>query len=179
MAKRRNKMRKIVYWCVSIGLIAFIIVIGIVNLIKNTEFWTSSISQVITLLIAIIITLYATQYKNDQRKAKDYAENVIRKIQNIVNDEKFIIFTPNIDKLIITMSNRKLSNYTSILKAYGKKLGFSEEAKYIEEEFQRYRTFVDDHITDIEYLKKSTTTLQNYADNIEQKCEHIILNLYK
>ena len=77
------------------------------------------------------------------------------------------------------MTNRKLNNYISILNEYGKKLGFQKDAEYVAEQFKAYRTFVDEHLSDKDYLSKSSPTLQMYAENIEQKCENIILNLYK
>lgn len=171
-------MKKII-WVVPVLFLGAIIYVGVINYTNNSEFMNASVTQIITLLIAVIITFYITQYKNDQRKIKDYAESIIRKIQNVVMDEGFISFDEGTETKQITMVNRKMSNYIDVLKKYAEKLNFSTDAKYIEEEFQRYREFVDEHISDIEYLNKSATTLQNHAEKIEQKCDLIIFNLYK
>lgn len=172
-------MKKCLLWIVPIVFAVGILVLGICNYINNEKFWEASICQVITLLMAILITFYATQYKNDQRKLKDYAETVIRKIQSIIVDERFIYFNVNTDNKTVTMANRKLNNYISILNEYSEKLGFKEEAKYIADQFKEYRDIVDEHLADKDYLSKSSQTFQKYAENIEQKCEYIILNLYK
>lgn len=172
-------MKKWMLWLIPIIFAIGIFVLGICNHINNDKFWEASIYQVITLLMAILITFYATQYKNDQRKVKDYAENVIRKIQAIIVDERFVDFNENTENKAVTMTNRKLNNYISILNEYGKKLGFQKDAEYVAEQFKAYRTFVDEHLSDKDYLSKSSPTLQMYAENIEQKCENIILNLYK
>lgn len=166
-------------WIIPAAILLFIIYVGVVNFINNSQFMTASVTQIITLIIAVVITFYITQYKNDQRKVKDYAENIVRKIQTTVMDEEFVSFSEGTESKQITMLSRKMSNYINILKKYGDKLGFSDDAQYIEEEFQRYRDFVGQHINDIEYLRKSETTLQNHSEKIEQKCDLIIFNLYK
>lgn len=172
-------MKKWLLWGVPVFFAIGIFVLGICNYVNNENFWEASIYQIVTLLMAILITFYATQYKNDQRKVKDYAENIIRKIQVIVDEEGFVTFDETTENKAVTMTNRKLNNYIDILKEYGKKLGFQEEAEYIEEQFKSYRNIVDEHLSDKEYLSKSNTTFQMYAENIEHKCERIILNLYK
>ena len=79
----------------------------------------------------------------------------------------------------INTTNRKINNYISILEEYAKTLNFKSEMKYIRNEFETYRTRVGEHISDLEYLSKSETEFKRAAENIDTKCDYIILGLYK
>ena len=77
------------------------------------------------------------------------------------------------------ISQRKLANCLNVLVEYGKQLGFQDDVKYIDEEFSRYKTFVSEHLNDLEYLSKSETHLRKYLENIDSKCDQIVVKLYK
>lgn len=78
----------------------------------------------------------------------------------------------------LNLTNRKISNYLTILNQYGKTLGFPEEVKYIEAEFGKYKQTIGDHIADLEYLSKTEPEFRKIAENIDTKCEAIILKFY-
>lgn len=161
--------------------------IGIVagfNLVANYQsFLTASAAQVLTLLIALSVAFWANQYKNDQRKSKEHVERIILKIQNIVSDEEFSQISSKDDKdkvkKQILIRNRKVNNYISILKDYSNELKFDEEIKYIENEFIQYKEKTGAHIEDLDYLSKTEDEFRKNAENIDTKCENIILKLYK
>ena len=79
----------------------------------------------------------------------------------------------------INTNNRKIQNYITILQEYAKQLNIDEGVEYISNEFKNYKTLVGDHIKDFDYLAKSEKELQKYSENIDTKCEFIILQLYK
>jgi len=62
---------------------------------------------------------------------------------------------------------------------YGDEFGFKEEIRYIESELKQYKEFVSEHLTDYDYLSKSENQLRRYSDNIDSKCDQIIIKLYK
>ena len=163
----------------SIGL-------GIYGAIKNTEFWTVSAGQILPLLVAIGIAFFASQYKLDQREAKKHVESIIDNIQSIVAVDTFyriaVVTDPN-DRTTYTNSlntmKRRLANYIDVLEEYGESLDFSEEVTYIKEQYKSYQELVDTFLRDLEYLAKSEVVLKKYADNISNKCDRIILKLYK
>lgn len=154
------------------------------NAAVNYEgFWNVTAAQVLTLLVTLGIAFWATQYKNDQRSAKAHAEKIITKIQDIVESEAFYSFVPGSDEETIKknyrMAQRKLSNCLLVLKEYGKQLGFEEDAEYIEEQIDEYKSFVSEKLNDFEYLNKSETHLRKLAQNIDSKCDLIVVNFYK
>lgn len=113
---------------------------------------------------------------------KEHAEQILKKIQAIVANDEFNYVSEKSDpietKKRMMMTFRSLNNSIYLLKKYGKELGFKSEAEYIEKEFKDYRDFVSDHITDVEYLNKSDSSLRKHSENIDNKCDIIIWRLY-
>lgn len=165
-------------------LFALIIGMAVINIffLKNSNFWEMSVSQVLTLLVAIAISFWAAQRKTDERKIKEQIERITEKIQREVSSPEFVIFSigedPTEAQKKITMTTRKLTNCINILHEYGKTIGLSEEIRYIEDQVRGYRDFVSVKVGDLDYLSKSETHLRKYADNINSKCDYIILRLY-
>lgn len=157
---------------------------GVYNAITNAKFWEVSASQVLTLAVAILIAFWAAQRKTDERRTKDQVEQIVRKIQDVVSTTGFTVFdasaNPEEVQKRITMSTRKLTNSIDILRKYSEasSLSIDSEIKYIEEQVTGYRNFVSVKVGDLDYLSKSETHLRLYADNINNKCDYIILNLH-
>lgn len=157
------------------------ITIGIVSLINYQHFWEASATQVLTLIVAICVAFWVTQFKTDVRKKKDHAEQLLKKIQTLATSETFCRVSITCDKdnhkKQIMINNRSLSNAIGLLQKYAKELRFVEDANYIESQFKEYRSFVSEHIEDIDYLSKSETTMRKYSENIDNKCDLIIMEL--
>lgn len=155
----------------------------IYNFIKNDSFLVASVSQLLTLLLTLGIAFWATQFQNDRRKMKEHAESIIVKLQQLVTDESFYSFIADGDEESIkkrtTLTNRRISNYIDIIKQYGKDLGFADDVEYIENQFTDYKTIVSENIEDLSYLNKSETQFRRFSENIDSKCDKIILSLYK
>lgn len=158
------------------------LVVAVVSFCYNDDFWKVNAAQALTLILTICVAFWATQIKNDERKKKEHAEQILRKIQAIVTDESFYSISASCEvldnKKRINIANRSLSNNIDMLKRYGELLGFKDGAEYIAKEFKDYREFVSEHIEDVEYLSKSETTLKKYAENIDAKCDWIVMELY-
>lgn len=166
----------------EVAILLLIVGVGVCNAINNDSFWNVTIAQLLTPLIALFFAFWATQYKNDQRKAKEHAEKIILNLQEIVSNERFYVISAleeqSAKQKELNLTNRKISNYLTILSQYGKTLGFSEEVKYIEAEFGKYKQTIGDHISDLEYLSKTEPEFRKIAENIDTKCEAIILKFY-
>ena len=175
--------KKTLYLIIEVVLLAAIVVVSIYNAIANCDFWKFSFPQALTLAVAILIAFSAAQFKIDERKQKEQAEKLVIKIQEIVNETSFYSFPNNGDVETLTkqsrMACRKLNNCISILKEYSRKLNVKYEVEYISNQFKDYNDFISEHPSDLDYLNKSESTLKKYSENIDSKCDQIILNLYK
>lgn len=178
------KNKGVVIW-VLVGILFFLTLgVLIYNFICNVpELFSASATQILTIFVALLVAFVATQFRNDQTKNKEHAEQIIGKIQIIVSDDSFYSINSDCDSLSlqkkISMTVRKLNNCISALKQYGSRLGFEEEAAYIESEFNKYKDTTSNHIQDPDYLHKSEIEFRKYSENIDSKCDAIILKLYK
>lgn len=173
-------LRWVIILVVFIALVCTIAV-AYHNIKTNDDFWTMSVGQALTILVAITITFWATQVRHDERKAKEHAETIINKIQQIIADERLFVINSKLDesgKKELQLLKRRLGNCVDRTKGYGKQLGFEKEADYIDSQFKEYRTLLDEHWEDFEYLAKSETSLTKLIDNIDSKCDQILLALY-
>ena len=162
--------------------LAIAIAVCIISWISNPNFWHANAAQAFTLIMTVGIAFLATQLKNDVRKKKEHAEQILKKIQAMVTNEDFWSVSADGDKnktqKKMMMTFRSLSNAINVLKKYGGELGFKKDAEYVEKEFKEYREFVSEHLTDVDYLSKSESTLRKYSENINNKCDLIIWGLY-
>jgi hypothetical protein len=164
------------------GCFILALVVTVTSFFCNDDFWKVNAAQALTLILTICIAFWATQLKNDVRKKKEHAEQILKKIQAIVNNDGFYYVSAESDaietKKRMTMTFRSLNNSIDLLKKYGQELGFKVDAEYIEKEFKDYRDFVSEHITDVDYLSRSESTLRKHSENIDNKCDIIIWGLY-
>ena len=182
-------MKKVIVILFEIFFLLLIVAIAITNICNTNsdnpipDFWKVNVAQLITPLVALLIAFWATQFKNDQRKAKEHAERIIVSIQEIVSSDTFSVFSKDGNETDIrretSARNRKISNYLQILQEYSRELNFVEEYKYLDEKFTEYKTKVGEHISNLEYLAETEAELKRLADNIDSKCESIILKFYK
>lgn len=173
---------------VPIILLIVTLLLGIVNCFCGSiigEFWTASAVQLLTPLIAVCLTFFATQMRNDQRETIKHAEQIVEKIQVMVSDEQFYKFPNTTDSTTqreirerIQLTNRKMSNCIDSLIEYGKRLKFKEEAGYIKDEFSRYRELIDSSSANFSELSMLYTALKKHSENIDSKCDRISTKLY-
>lgn len=171
--------KKKIFQIVVGTLILAVLVLGVYNTKHNPQFFSASSTQVVTLIVALVVAFWATQFKNDERKQKEHAEKIINKLQQIVSDDSFVIINKDSNSQAVLMRNRKISNYITVLKKYADNLAFKSDAEYIENEFKEYRSVVDEKINDLDYLSKSESILRKHAENIDSKCDSITFDLYK
>ena len=96
--------------------------------------------------------------------------------------EEFYTFIPGCNeedaKKNYGISQRKFANCLSVLEEYGKQLGLQDDVKYIDEQFTEYKTFISDHLNDFDYLSKSEAHLRRLSENIDSKCDQIVVKFY-
>lgn len=177
-----DKKKKVTKFLEVILVIA-VLCAAVYNLLCQTiEFFTISIAQVVSLIVAIVLAFWATQWKSDEQKIKEQMEKLIFSIQAVVSSPDFVIFTcDNTSEEIqkrITMTIRKLNNSIDILAQYSKKINIADDLEYIREQVLGYNNCVSEKVGDLDYLSKSEAHLRMYAENINSKCDHIILQLY-
>lgn len=169
-----RNIRKYVSVIITVILLAFVISIGIYNVINNKKFFDASITALLTIVIAIIFSYWFTQIKSDKRKRSEKIDSMLYKIQSIISDPGFLsVETDEICRKNL-IAHRSVGNKITYLKKICED-GSDVKAKVLEleEEFGRFREFYGDHYCDKEYMKKSEKELLNYVTKIDDKADEI------
>lgn len=171
------KKRRCIFNGISILIVVIIIFVAIFANSKNENFWVISFSQIVTVIVAILIAFYASQFRNDERKLKEVTEKLLYKLQASISSDVFINPSEDDYKKVL-MNIKSISNIISNLKKCADNFSFKKDMEYIENQFNEYKEFWGEHSSDYEYIKKSTDVFQKYSRNIESRCDSIIISLY-
>lgn len=173
-----KKSSSIVKGILTVLLLCAFAAFVVYNIKNNDKFWDASLVNVITILIAIIISYFFVQRKNDLRKQKDILLNLINGLQLQISSEKAYDFSGQSGEEIL-MRKRDISNKIHILSGFQDTFLLQDEMKFVCEKFDEYDALIGDHISDLDYLRKSKNELRRPLDLINNKLISMSINLYK
>lgn len=174
----KQKCYTIIKWTLIVVLVCAFAFFVIYNAKNNTDFWDASAVNIITIIIAVVISYFFVQRKSDKRKQKDILLDLISKLQLQVSDEKAFDFTGQTREEIL-MRNRDISNKINILNEVKDIFSIQEEMDFICKEIEEYLNLIGNHSTDLEYLIKSKQELERPLTLISNKLFEMSINLYK
>lgn len=155
-----------------------IIILAIYNVIYNGDFFVINVFNILTLAATVMFAFYFTQGMTDDRRAREMAEKLMRKIQEEISDSRFCCICCEQDVEYIRIKIRSVANDIDCLVRLGQRLEIEEETKYIKDIFSAYETLFGNHITQIEHLKNSRVDFQNNIELVDNKCTYIITSFY-
>ncbi len=163
---------------IAIGFFILVVVIVIIfNIKNNTEFWSYSFTNVVSTVIAVVVAYCFVQEKNNERKMKEKADQLIEKVEEMVLAEDFYNISADADIQILMLNIRRLKNKMKLLEQCAEKLNFVSDIEYISKQVENYDEMVGEHISDLGQLSDASKKMQKIAHNIEQRCETIKINL--
>lgn len=166
-------------WFIALCAICVIFLIVFNAFRLRSKFLETSLSSCITLLVAIIISYLYSQKENNKRKQKDILLDLMMSIKNTISESSVCKIDPTMDKSIITMRNRDIGNKMDLLERYKNEFGFSEDFDGAKKQFEEYRSTIDNHIDDLDYLSKSELELKRPITLMDNKIFEAMLKLYK
>lgn len=157
-----------------------ICIAGIISAARNfDEFFSMNIFNLLTLLVALVFTYYFNQQKQTHRRFHDSAVKVLESIQKIiVNDFICKGFSEQSIKELM-QSMRTVRNKLDVLKKIEKNLNIASEIEYLDNNFNNYKSIIDNHMSDYEYLEKSVDDLNNYTSLLDSKITETIVKIYQ
>ena len=160
--------------------ILVILIVAIYNIIHfgYCNFLQASVSQLLTLLVAIIVSYYLVQKRSDEKNKKEIIIRLLADIQKEVTNEDAYRISVNSKPATLTLRNRTLNNYLDTLSNYGELFGISEQVCFLQEKLSEYTDCIGNHIDDIDFLSKAELDLQRPLALINSKAYEIMLNLY-
>lgn len=137
--------------------------------------------EVITIIIALFVTYYLTERKNDIRKLNDKIENICNDVQVYLR-ENYNITLSKQNKKKILMNIRYISNKIYILEKLSQKDNNIKEAvSYIKNEHEKYNEFVSSNLDQDEkyFLEQNRQEkIKANINNMDNKLDEIIVYLY-
>ena len=165
-------------WLGILIAIIFAAVFGY-NIQHQAEFFCVSLEAFINVIIAVGVTYYLTQRKSDDRKTKEFIFAIVDQIQQYALQPSLYTFTdmpPEQKHLLLNI--RHIRSKIDVLKQYAEKYGYRKEIEDLEKNFDSYQSLMDNHYTDIGYLRKSADEIAKWMQNIDSRCDQLRLKLY-
>lgn len=160
------------------GIIMCLIPITIYNFINNDNFLIIPSYTIINIIIAMFVTYYCTQRKNDERKKKEVIAEIIDKIQECILSDNACKRLSEISQEEIAMMQRRIRNKINFLTDKKDELGIKDEVELINNKFESYCDLIGNHIGQPGHLKESVKEIRNWLDLIDDNLDKIKLKLY-
>ncbi len=176
--KAASVIRVIVKMLLWISTLAFLVILVKKNISNSSEFWSASAIDIATIVIAIVISYYLVQKETKKMKQQDIVLSLIERLQAQVESETAYDFT-NLSTENILMNKRDMNNKIGILEGAASDFISKQALEFIRKEFNEYDTLIGDHVSDLEYLCKSSKELKRPLDLIANKLIEVSIELYK
>lgn len=171
-------------YIISIIIVSIILLLDIgFNVYNNGwgDFLKIDAYEVFTIIIALFVTYYLTERKNDIRKLNDKIENICNDIQVYLRENyKIVPSKQNREKTLINI--RYISNKIHILEKLSEKSNNIKKAvSYIKKEHKNYNEFVSTNLDqDEKYFQEQNRLekINTHINNIDNKLDEIIVYLY-
>lgn len=159
--------------------IAIILGLSIYNCIKcPSSFFKLNISNVLTLVVVFIFAFFIVQRKQDNRRLKDSVVKILEDMQSL-DTEKFTCDNFSKDSIDILQQNmRNFNNKLNALKNLSKKINIQDDIEYIENQFNGYKTLIDNHIQEYDHLNNSAKELNQFIALIDSRITTVIIKIY-
>lgn len=143
------------------------------------QFLELSLTSIINWAIAIFVSFLLVQRQTDRRNQKEAIIRILSCIQQLVNDPAAWEIADEPYQAELTMRKRKISNLINILEEESKAFNIGKDVIFIKDKFTEYADFMGNHISDLDYLKRSKLELQRPLDLIYCKIFETQMTLYR
>lgn len=143
---------------------------SIYNGFNNGKFLEASLIQILTLVVAIFISYFLVQHKNDRRRKADFINKMLQEIVLQVEDEGVL----DADTSRAWTIQKSIANRLLALKDNGFK-DIEQDMDYVIKEFEEIRELYSNHVDDLETVEKD---INRHRVNISDKCTKIEASLF-
>lgn len=170
-------------------IVAIVVILTLLSLVytiwfnlknNNTNFWNTSITNIISITIAIIFAYYFVQRKNDKRKQKEIIEKNIIKIQKYIYDEEIYLITSkeNNSSLTRSIKIRKIKNLITYLSDYAHKFSFDDIMNEISKNFKEYQSKTESMIQDGDFTDKASNDVKRIIETLDDNLEELVHKIF-
>lgn len=167
---------------IIVSTIILSVICGI-NIYNNgwQEFIKINAYETMTIIIALFVTYYLTERKNDIRKLNSKIENICSNMQSYLREEYEVIPSKQ-NKEKVLMNIRYISNKIHILEKLSEKNKEIKNAvNYVKVEHNKYKEFVTDNLDQEDAYfqeEKRQEKIKSMINKMDNKLDEIIVYLY-
>lgn len=169
-------MRRIVYWIMAIIAMG-IVVLGVYCWITKPEFLNVNIFNILTMLWTVGLSFIVTQSFGKYQRKTDIMIKLLQELLDSISEEYTCHFNEKSKQEDILMRNRHIRQQIALLNEYSERFGIIDDIKFIDEKFHEYDEIIGDHISDIEYLAKSSLILERSIKLIHDRIYAVMLKI--
>lgn len=173
---KRNSIKNIAIPVISILVL---ISLGAYNWKNNANFLDASLTNLLTLGVAVIISFHFVQRNTDRRKQKETLTQILKDVRDILADPAAYKIAANTPSKELTLRNRSISNRILLLKKYAKKFDIEEDILDIDKKFNEYSEIISDHFQNISELAAMSAELKRPLDLIVTRSYQAEITLYR
>lgn len=163
---------------VIVGVIGLsVLLVALYNIKHNENFWDTSATTCISLIIAGGLSFYVVQRQTDRRKQKDIFMQLLGSLKDLTDDEKSYRLVDRSTEEIL-MQKRAMNNKIAFIKKYSQNFSIERDVLFLEEKHNEYVAVIDGHINDLETLGKLGADLKRPLSLMSQKIFEMMFNLY-
>ena len=174
-SKKQNKTGWII-----LATLAVVVTIVIINIyiIRNDAFWNTSVTSCAELLITILVGYLFIEKKQDERIKKDLFVMSVDKMISKLDNELFYKISNNIDVENVLSDTKELKALCQVLQNNMNNGNMKTSLLDVEKELYEYGLFIENHKTDISYLRKSKSDLQYRTNKIIKGLQIVKFQVY-
>ena len=161
-------------------MLGLVFICGVISIQQQgvKAFCSMNLGDVLSIVITGIVLFNLTNIISAKGKKTEIFVELIEKLQSNLQNEKMYNINSEDDIDFVRLRIRKISNNISCIQTM--EMGKTDkQVEYIANKFKDYEDKFSNHITDLGYLQKSKIDFKNDMDLIDNKCDEIIVELYR
>lgn len=142
----------------------------IYNLLNNDKFFEASLMQILTLFVAIFISYFLVQQKNDNRRKVDFINRTLHEVMLLLEDEKLL----DSDRKKTLVIQKSIANRLQAIEKNSFK-EIKQDMDYVVKEFEEIRELYSNHTDNLGEVEMD---INRHKINISDKCIKIEAELF-
>lgn len=176
-------MKRVFLKIMGATMVAILIISICAEYFKGMPIWlkylTIPFSSILTICVAVFISYFLTQQRNDKRKFTDTNLIIIERLFAILSSSKLYTITTDEDITFIRISQKRIDNGFDILSKNIENENMLAKVTYMRNQLNMYWEHISNHINDFNFLQKSQPELLNYITNIEGRLSELMFDVNK
>ncbi|MED9967339.1 MAG: hypothetical protein UFJ18_11190 [Blautia sp.] len=171
-----GKSANILSSIICIVFVVGLVMLGIHNYKNNEKFFDTSLTTLLTIAVAVIISYFFVQKRTDNRRKNEKIDNLLYKIQKYINEDNFVLTGGEISRKNLIL-HKAIANEIRCIKNMNLDKESRKQIARVERYFKDFREVYGENYPNEERIEEKYSELKNYVVNIDDACDRIHMHL--